>query len=70
MLGILAWMPNPIAVTMIVFIGAIIASYVGTSMEKRSLDMVTGGRTIGLAVELLIHALVFNSPIRMGLAPV
>jgi hypothetical protein len=61
MLGILAWIPNLIAVAIIVFVGAIVASYVGKVIENTLPRYgVTGGRIIGLAVELLIYALVFN----------
>jgi len=61
MLGILGWIPNLIAVIIIVFAGALIASFVGKGIENTLPRYgVGGGRIIGLAVELLIYVIVFN----------
>ncbi|MHB8566080.1 MAG: mechanosensitive ion channel family protein [Nitrososphaerales archaeon] len=61
MLGVLGWIPNLIAVIIIVFAGALIASYVGKGIENTLPRYgVGGGRIVGLAVELLIYAIVFN----------
>jgi small-conductance mechanosensitive channel len=70
MLGILAWIPNLAAVVLIVFIGALVASYVGRLLENGLPRYgVTGGRIIGVGVELLILALVFNfALIQLGFA--
>lgn len=61
MMGILGWIPNLIAVIIIIFGGALIASFVGKGIENTLPKYgVGGGRIIGLAVELLIYAIVFN----------
>jgi Conserved TM helix len=61
MLGVLAWIPNLVGVAIIVFVGALAASYVGKALETALPRYgVTGGRIIGLVVEFLIYALVFD----------
>ena len=59
--GVLAWIPNLAAVAIIVFVGALVASWIGSMIENTLPKYgVSGGRLIGLAVELLIYAVVFN----------
>jgi Conserved TM helix len=61
MLAILAWLPDLAGAVIIIFVGALIASYVG-KMIGNTLPRygVGGARLIALAVELLIYALVIN----------
>ncbi|MGI0092377.1 MAG: mechanosensitive ion channel family protein [Nitrososphaerales archaeon] len=61
MLGVLGWIPDLIAVIIIVFVGALAASWIGKQIENTLPRYgVGGGRIIGLVVELLIYAVVFN----------
>ena len=70
MLGVLGWIPDLIAVVIIVFVGALVASWVGKGIENTLPKYgVGGGRIIGLAVELLIYLIVFNfAMIQIGFA--
>lgn len=61
MLGILGFLPNVIAAAIIVFAGLLIGSFIGKGLE----DMlpkygVSGGRLIGLVVEVIIYLFALN----------
>ncbi len=61
MVGILAWIPNLIAVAVIVFAGLLIGSWVGRSLENLLPRYgVAGARVISIIVEVLIYLFVFN----------
>lgn len=61
MLAILAWLPDLAGAIIIIFVGALIASYVGKAIANTLPRYGVGGaRIIALAVELLIYALVIN----------
>ncbi len=68
--AILGWIPDLAAVAIIVFVGALAASWIGSMIENTLPKYgVGGGRLIGLAVELLIYAVVFNyAMIQIGFA--
>lgn len=70
MAGVLAWIPDLIAFFIIVVVGTIVASYIGRAIENTLPRYgVAGGRIIGLAVELLLLAIVFNfALIQIGFA--
>jgi hypothetical protein len=61
MLSILAWLPDLVGAGIIVFAGVLIASYAGKAISNAlSRYGVGGGTIVGLAVKLLIYALVIN----------
>jgi hypothetical protein len=59
--GILAWIPNLVATLLIVFVGAIVASYIGKWLEN-SLPRwgVTGGKLIAVLVEVILYIIIFT----------
>jgi hypothetical protein len=68
--AVLAWIPRLAAAAIIVFFGALAASWIGHTLEN-SLPRygVGGGKLVGLAVELLIYGIVFNfALIQIGFA--
>jgi hypothetical protein len=69
MMGILAWLPNLVGAGIIVVVGSLIASFAGKAIGDTLRRYGVGaGRIIGLAVKLLIYAIVFDfALIQLGL---
>ena len=61
MMGILAWIPDLVGAAIIVVAGALIASFAGKAIGDTLWRYgVSGARIVGMAVKLLIYALVFD----------
>jgi len=69
MLAILSWIPDLVGAAIIVVVGALIASFAGRVIGDNLPALgVGGGRLVGLAVKLIIYALVFDfALIQLGL---